>query len=75
MPADWFAGRLGLVVCENGQALEPDVLSPLPRTRIRRQERGFNSAKLLSKRLLAKRLKLLHQGILLAIKRPCPDAP
>jgi len=70
--ADWFADRLVGVVRENGQALEADVIVPVPLDKIRRRERGFNQAELLSKRL-AKRLKLPHQGILLVRKRPRPD--
>ena len=70
--ADWFADRLPEVVRENGMALEADVIVPVPLHKIRRRERGFNQAELLSKRL-AKRLKLPHQGILLVRKRPRPD--
>jgi predicted amidophosphoribosyltransferase len=38
-----------------------DVMVPIPLNRIRRRERGFNQAELLSKRL-AKRHKLPHLG-------------
>jgi predicted amidophosphoribosyltransferase len=51
------------LVRENGQALEADVIVPVPLHKIRRRKRGFNQAELLSKRL-AKRRKLPHQGIL-----------
>ncbi len=70
--ADWFADRLVEVVRENGMELEADVIVPVPLHKIRRRERGFNQAELLSKRL-AKRLKLPRQGILLVRKRPRPD--
>jgi competence protein ComFC len=59
--ADWFADRLVGVVRENGQALEADVIVPVPLYKIQRRER------------LAKRLKLQHQGILLVRKRPRPE--
>ena len=39
--------------------------------KIRRRERGFNQAELLSK-LLAKRMGIPHQGVLLVRKRPRP---
>jgi len=55
--ADWFADRLA----ENGQALGADVIVQVPLHKIRRRERGFNQAELLSKRL-AKRLKVAHQA-------------
>jgi predicted amidophosphoribosyltransferase len=48
------------------------VLVPVPLHKIRRRERGFNQAELLSKRL-TKRLGVPHQGILLLRKRPRPD--
>jgi predicted amidophosphoribosyltransferase len=51
------------LVRENGQALEADVIVPVPLHKIRRRKRGFDQAELLSKRL-AKRRKLPHQGIL-----------
>ncbi len=66
------ADRLVEVVREHGMALEADAIIPVPLQKIRRRERGFNQAELLSKRL-AKRLKLPHQGILLVRKRPRPD--
>ncbi len=70
--ADWFADRLAEVVRQNGKALEADLIVPVPLHKIRRRERGFNQAELLSKRL-AKRLGLPHQGVLLVRKRPRPD--
>jgi predicted amidophosphoribosyltransferase len=60
------------VVRENRKALEADVIVPVPLHQIRRRERGFNQAEMLSKRL-AKRRKLPHQGVLLVRKRPRPD--
>jgi ComF family protein len=60
------------VVRENGKALEADVIVPVPLHKIRRRERGFNQAELLSKRL-SKRLGLPHQGVLLVRKLPRPD--
>jgi predicted amidophosphoribosyltransferase len=47
--ADWFADRLADVVRENGKGLEADVIVPVPRYKIRRRERGFNPAEMLSK--------------------------
>jgi ComF family protein len=70
--ADWFADRLAEVVRHCGDALKVDLVVPVPLHRIRQQERGFNQAELLSKRL-ATRLKLPHQGVLLVRKRPRPD--
>jgi competence protein ComFC len=70
--ADWFADRLAEVVRQNGKQLEADLIVPVPLHKIRRRERGFNQAELLSKRL-AKRLRLPHQGVLLVRKRPRPD--
>jgi ComF family protein len=70
--ADWFADRLAEVVRQNGKALEADLIAPVPLHKIRRRERGFNQAELLSKRL-AKRLGLPYQGVLLVRKRPRPD--
>jgi predicted amidophosphoribosyltransferase len=67
--ADWFADRLADVVRENRKALEADVIVPAPLHKIRRRERGFNRAEVLSGRL-AKRLKLPRQGVLLVRKRP-----
>ena len=45
---------------------------PVPLHKIRRRERRFNQAELLSQRL-AKRLRIPHQGVLLVRKRPRPD--
>ena len=56
--ADWFADRLADVVRENRKALEADVMVPVPLHKIRRRERGFNQAEMLSKRL-AKQLDVL----------------
>ena len=70
--ADWFADRLAEVVNHSTSVLKADLVVPVPLHRIRQQERGFNQAELLSKRL-AKRLKLPHQGVLLVRKRPRPD--
>jgi len=69
--ADWFADGLMEVVREHGMAMEADAIIPVPLPKIRRRERGFNQAELLSKRP-AKRLKLPHQGILLVRKRSRP---
>lgn len=55
-----------------GKGLEADVIVPVPLHKVRRRERGFNRAEMLSRRL-AKRLKLPHQGVLLVRKRPRPD--
>jgi len=68
--ADWFANQLYELAHNNG-GHEVDVVVPVPLHKIRRQERGFNQAELLSRRL-AKRLKLPHQGVLLVRKRPRP---
>jgi predicted amidophosphoribosyltransferase len=70
--AEWFADPLADVVRENRKALEADVVVPAPLHKIRRRERGFHRAEMLSKRL-AKRLELSHQGVLLLRKRPRPD--
>src|SRR5258707_11512787 len=55
-----------------GKGLEADVIVPVPLHKVRRRERGFNRAEMLSRRL-ATRLKLPHQGVLLVRKRPRPD--
>ena len=70
--ADWFADRLADVVRENRKALDADVIVPVPLPKIRRRERGFDRAEMLSKRL-AKPLELPHQGVLLVRKPPRPD--
>jgi ComF family protein len=69
--ADWFADRSEMVK-ENAFALEADLVVPVPLRKIRRRERGFNQAELLSKRL-ANRLNVPHPGVLLVRKRPRPD--
>jgi hypothetical protein len=48
------------VVRENRIALEADVIVPVPLHKIRRRERGFNQAEMLSKRL-AKQRKLPYR--------------
>jgi ComF family protein len=74
----WSRWRTGLrsgcseLVRENATAPKADLIVPVPLHKIRRRERGFNKAEMLSKRL-AKRLGLPHQGILLLRKRPRPD--
>jgi ComF family protein len=70
--ADWFADRLAEVVRQNDKALAADLIVPVPLHKIRRRQRGFNQAEVLSKRL-AKQLGLPHQGVLLVRKRPRPD--
>ena len=70
--ADWFADRLAEVMRQNAQELRADLVVPVPLHKVRRRERGFNQAEMLSKRL-AKRIGLPHQGILLVRKRPRPD--
>jgi len=68
--ADWFANQLVQLARHNGSN-EVDVVVPVPLHKVRRKERGFNQAELLSKRV-AKRLKLPQQGILLVRKHPRP---
>jgi predicted amidophosphoribosyltransferase len=70
--AEWFAQRLAEVVRQHATELQADLVVPVPLHRVRRRERGFNQAELLSKRV-AKRLGLPHQGVLLVRKRPRPD--
>jgi predicted amidophosphoribosyltransferase len=57
--ADWFADRLADLVRENDKGLVADVIVPVPLRKIRRRERGFNQAEMLSNDF-AKRLKLPH---------------
>ena len=68
--ADWFAGKLVELAIRSSLS-GPDVVVPVPLHRVRRKERGFNQAELLSTRL-AKKLRLPHQGVLLVRKRPRP---
>jgi ComF family protein len=70
--AEWFAERPTEVVQRYSKELEADLVVPVPLHKIRRRERGFNQAELLSKRL-ARRLNLPHRGVLLVRKRPRPD--
>ena len=66
----WFAERLLEVVKE--EALETDVVVPVPLHRDRERERGYNQADLLA-RPLARRLGLPHRAVLLVRTRPRPD--
>ena len=59
--ADWFADRPVEVVRENGTVLKADLIVPVPLHKIRRRERGFNQAEILSRRLV-KRLGLPASG-------------
>jgi competence protein ComFC len=68
----WFAGRLAEVVRGDAEALEADVVVPVPLHRDRERERGYNQADLIA-RPLAKRLKLPHKAVLLMRTRPRPD--
>jgi ComF family protein len=70
--ADWFADRLLDVARRYRQELGADVVVPVPLHKLRRRERGFNQAELLSRRVAA-RLKLPHQGALLVRNKPRPD--
>ena len=70
--ADWFADRLAETARRYTNEMKADLIVPVPLHKIRRRERGFNQAELLSKRL-AKRLRIRHEGVLLVRKRPRPD--
>ena len=70
--ADWFADRLAELVRQNPSISQADLVVPVPLHKQRRNERGFNQAELLSKRV-ARRLKLPHAGVLLVRKKPRPD--
>ena len=70
--ADWFAERLEETVRIYAKEMQADLIVPVPLHKIRRRERGFNQAELLSKRL-ARRLGIPHQAVLLVRKRPRPD--
>jgi competence protein ComFC len=69
---DWFAQRLAELVEKEADALEADVVVPVPLHRQRERERGYNQAALLSKPL-AKRLRLPHKAVLLMRMRARPD--
>jgi len=71
--ADWFADRLAETARRYANEMRADLILPVPLHKIRlREERGFNQAPLLSKRL-AKRLRIPHEGVLLVRKRVRPD--
>ncbi len=68
----WFAERLAEVVRSEGNAMDADVVVPVPLHRQRERERGYNQAALLS-RPLAKHLRLPHKAVLLMRTRARPD--
>ncbi len=68
----WFAERLAETVIAGGEAMEADMVVPVPLHRERERERGYNQAALLSKPL-AKRLRLPHKAVLLMRTRARPD--
>jgi competence protein ComFC len=68
----WFAERLAELLRTEGDALDADVVVPVPLHRQRERERGYNQAALLSKPL-AKRLRLPHKAVLLMRTRARPD--
>src|SRR5258708_21760988 len=72
--ADWFADRLAEVVQSHEDVLKADMVVPVPLHKVRRRERGFNQAEILSKRV-PKRLGLPHQGSPLVRKPPPTDHP
>jgi competence protein ComFC len=67
---EWFSERLAEVA--RREALEADVVVPVPLHRERERERGYNQADLIAKPL-ARRLKLPHGKVLLMRTRPRPD--
>lgn len=69
---EWFAGRLAELAKREGEAMEADVVVPVPLHRDRLKERGYNQAALLSKPL-ARALSLPHKAVLLMRTRPRPD--
>jgi ComF family protein len=70
--ADWFAERLARRLSWDATYTGLDAVVPVPLHKTRHQERGFNQAEMLSKRL-AKSLKLPHQGALLVRRQPRPN--
>src|SRR5258708_1202065 len=72
--ADWFADRLAEVVQSHEDVLKADMVVPVPLHKVRRRERGFNQAELLSKRV-AKRLAPSPHGRPLLPNRPPPHKP
>jgi len=68
----WFARRLAGLVKLEGEAMQADVVIPVPLHRDRQKERGYNQAAMISKPL-AKALDLPHKAVLLMRTRPRPD--
>ena len=60
--ADWFAEQLEETVRIYAKEMQADLIVPVPLHKIRRRERGFNQAELLSKRV-AKRLGIPHEAV------------
>ncbi|HET8925466.1 MAG TPA: ComF family protein [Candidatus Acidoferrum sp.] len=68
----WFAERLAEVVQREGDAMQADVVVPVPLHRLRERDRGYNQAALVSIPL-AKRLRRPHKALLLMRTRARPD--
>ncbi|HUJ94545.1 MAG TPA: ComF family protein [Terriglobales bacterium] len=68
----WFAHRLAELAKLEGEAMEADVVVPVPLHRDRQRERGYNQAAMISEPL-AKALGLPHRAVLLMRTRPRPD--
>ena len=68
----WFADRLAEVARVEPEALQADIVVPVPLHRQRLRERGYNQADLIAKPL-AKRLGLPYRAVLLTRTRPRPD--
>lgn len=69
---DWFAARLEELARRTPEALEADVVVPVPLHPSRLRERGYNQAELIA-RPLARRLGLPLRNALLVRTKPRPD--
>jgi len=66
----WFAKRLAEVV--RREAINADIVVPVPLHRQRERERGYNQADLIAKPL-ARQLGLPYRAVLLTRTKPRPD--
>jgi ComF family protein len=66
----WFAARLAEIA--KREALQADIVVPVPLHRLRERERGYNQAELIAKPL-ARKLGLPYRPVLLVRTRPRPD--
>ncbi len=69
---EWFGNRLAEVARRESEALDADIVVPVPLHKDRERQRGYNQAGLIS-RPLARKLGLPHKAVLLMRTRPRPN--